>query len=439
MKKKYISLALVAFGAPILVNPAQAQQDELLGLQIDAALEARSVDNAGQQPDSVEQVRETQTTGSLSTIGQMEGRWADFATNYRLEDRRYSKFSEEDERVVLGDSQLTLGPQHRRSYLQLSHSSREVSINPLAGDVPANRDNRQIYSALLYGSVSPGRGNNLALSLGATDIQFDENNANEAERFSAGLTFDRALSAVTRAGVALSGYDLNYKNVEDSDVTYSRLAAIWRTQLRQLEYGFEIGGNRIENDVDSTTSPSIAADLSYRSGPQTLSVTYNQYLSDTAQGGQETSNFNQTVEVDGRVDDVIDQFKLQQFALTWTHTQICSVCALQIDLGVDRESYLVYTNYDSREARASTRFTYQASPYVTLLLRGEFLDFEEINAEPQDGYLQTLFDFTVSFPRIIRDGQLDIFAGYVERDLELSEGYDYNYVGARFRYRLFER
>src|SRR5690606_34898366 len=103
-------------------------------------------------------------------------------------------------------------------------------------------------------------------------------------------------SPVSYAGLTATGYELKYRNIEDSDVRYSRVAAVWRTELRRVAYGVEIGGNHVEGETDSTTSPSVAADLTYRSGAQSLIVSYNQYLSDTSQGGQETTEFDPSVE-----------------------------------------------------------------------------------------------------------------------------------------------
>lgn len=152
--QNYYSWALVALSGAALSQVALAQrQNDMVGLNIDGAIDVRSVENAGLQPDGEEQVSEIQTITSLSANGRVEGSWADFVTDYSVEDRRYSEFDDENERLILGDSVLTLGPQHRRYYLQLSHSSREISIDPLAADRPANRDNRVFLSGVLYGSV----------------------------------------------------------------------------------------------------------------------------------------------------------------------------------------------------------------------------------------------------------------------------------------------
>lgn len=440
--QNYYSWALVALSGAALSQVALAQrQNDMVGLNIDGAIDVRSVENAGLQPDGEEQVSEIQTITSLSANGRVEGSWADFVTDYSVEDRRYSEFDDENERLILGDSVLTLGPQHRRYYLQLSHSSREISIDPLAADRPANRDNRVFLSGVLYGSVTPGDGNTLGFWTGITEIQFDESLVNEGTRYNVGAHFERAVSPVSRAGISATGYELKYRYLEDSDLTYARLAATWRTELRRLSYGFEVGGNRIETDADTNTSPSFALDLAYRSGPQSVTVSFNQYLSDTSQGAQATSEATPitNVEVDGRLAGVVDQFKLQQFAFSWAHTQVCSGCELRFNAGADQESYVTFPEFDSRELNAGLIFSYRATAAVTLALRGDYRSFEEVNTEPNGGYDQTLTDFIVSFPRILRDGQLDLLVGKEQRDFDSGEGYDSSYAGIRFRYRFYER
>lgn len=442
MVEKYYSLALLAVGGMALSQSALAQrQEDAVGLNIDGAIDVRSVENAGLQPDSEESVSEIQTIASLGANGRLEGSWAEFVTDYSVEDRRYSEFDEENERLILGDSVLTLGPQDRRYYLQLSHSSREVSLNPLIADRPANRDNRVFLSGVLYGSLRPGDGNTLGLWIGATDIQFDESKENEATRYNAGAAFERQVSPLSRAGLSASGYELKYQNLDDSDLRYSRLAALWRTELRRLSYGFEIGGNRIETDTDSKTSPSVALNLAYTSGPQSMTVSYNQYLSDTSQGAQATSDLAPIteVEVDGRLSGVVDQFKLQQFAVTWAHAQVCTGCGLRMNFGVDEERYVTFPEFDSREISAGLLFSYRATAAVMLSMRGDFRSFEEVNREDEGGYDQTSVDFTVGFPRIVRDGELDLLFGGVRRDFNAENGYESTYVGLRFRYQFYDR
>lgn len=438
----YNSWALIALGGAALSQVAWAQsQDDRVGLSVDGAIDVRDVKNAGLRPDSEEKVSEIQTITSLSANGELHGQWADFTTNYQVEDRRYSEFDDEDERLILGDSALTLGPQHRRYYMQLSHSSREVSLDPLAADRPANRDNRVLVSAVLYGSVSPGTGNKLGFWVGATDIQFDESTANESRRYNFGSAFERAVSPVSQMGISVTGYELEYDNLDDSELTYSRAALTWRTELRRLSYGFEIGGNRIRTETDTHTSPSVALNLGYTSGPQSVAFTFNQYLSDTSQGGQGTAEATPItrVEVDGRLGDVVDQYKLQQLAFSWTHAQVCAGCILRFNVGMDQEEYLTFAEFDSRELSAGLQFSYRATPSLILSLRSDYRNFDEINAEPDTGYKDLRTEFAFSFPRIIRDGQLDVFAGTEKRDFDLGEGYDSSYIGARFRYRFYQR
>lgn len=440
VRKKYYALFLFALGGTGAAAQALAQQaEDLLGLRVNAAIDVRSVDNAGLRPDSEEQTKETQTFATLSADGQLKGDWSEFNTEYRLENRRHSEISENDETVILGDLKLILGPQHRRYYLELSHSSREVSIDPLAEDLPSNRDNREIYSVSAHGDLISGRGNTLSLWAGASDIKFDENKTNESRRFSVGASFDHAVSPVSVSGVVLTGYELKYQNLDNSDVQYGRAAVYWRTALRRISYGAEIGGNNIKSDTDSTTSPSISADLTYRSGLQTLLVAYNQYLSDTSQGGQETGRFQPRVEVDGRLGDVVDQYRLQRFVVSWTHDQICAVCTMSIDLALDQETYVTFPELDSREMRTGFEFDYKPSRYWGLSLGANFRDFQEVKVEPRTGYDERQWELSVNFPQIVRNGMLELFTGNVKRDLKPAGGYDYNYVGARFIYRLYER
>lgn len=438
MEANHVILAIILTGM-FMSAQAQDASRELVGFDVSAAVDVRWEENAGLQPESEEAVDELQTISTLAANGRIEGAWAEFTTDYRFEDRRYSEFSNEDERILLGDSQLTLGPQHRRYYGQISHSSREVSLDPLVEDFPSNRDNRVVSSGALFGSVQPGRGNNLSLWLEAADIQFDRSMENESLRYSVGVSFERALSPIYTAGLALSFYDLQYRYIEQRDLTYSRAAAVWRAELRKLRYGFELGINSMETDAGSTSSPAAKLDASYRSGGQILSANYSQFLSDTSQGSNQGGDFDPLADVDGRLDGQVDQFKSRQLLLTWRHVQPCRGCGVGFLVGLSEEDYLNIRELSSREMRFGGDVSYRFNPHLNLSLRATARDFDQTNNPIEQGYKQSELILNLGFPNLIRNGQLNLYVGTLERDFDLREGYTSNFVGARFRYSLYER
>jgi len=433
-------LAIILGG---LFAPAQAQEAsrELVGFDVSAAIDARWEENAGLQPKSEEQVDEIQTISSLAVDGRVEGAWAEFSTDYRLEDRRYSEFSEEDERILLGQSELIVGPQHRRYYAQISHSSREISVDPLREDLLSNRDNRVTSSVALFGSLEPGRGNFLSFWLEAADIQFDQSMENESLRHSVGVAFERGISPIYTTGLSLTYYDLQYRYIEQRDLTYSRAAAVWRAELRKLRYGFELGTNNMETEVSSTSSPSAKLDVSYQSGGQMLSVNYSQFLSDTSQGSNQGGEFDPLaeVDVDGRLDGQVDQYKSRQALLSWRHVQLCSGCTIGLRVGFSEEDYLNIKELSSREMRFGGNFSYRLNPSLSLGMTATVKDFEQTRNPLADGYQQSEVILNISFPNLMRNGNLSMYVGTLERDFDLREGYTSNFVGARFRYSLYER
>jgi hypothetical protein len=437
VKKFYMGLALALNG--VVSAQAQVRPGEQLGLRIGVELDVRAVENADLQPDSADNISEVQYVGRLMADGRLRGAWADFSTNYNWEHRNYSERDEEDQRILLGRSQLTLGPQHRLYYAQFSHSSQEISLDPLVEDVSTNRDNREIFTGALVGNLRPGNGNLLTLSVDATDIQFERRVENEAKRFGLGLNFNHAISPLYKLGVALSGYDLTYRYLEDSDFTYTSLALVWQAELRRLEYGIQLGTNSMETDWDKTRSPHIQLDARYLLGAQSFSATYVQFLSDTSQGSGEVAGRRPSVGVDGRVDNEVDQFKSRQLLLAWRHTQICDGCSWSIDAGIGEEDYLNIPELSSRQMQIRTDFSYRATPNLRLGLRVSAMDFEETQDPSGLGFRQADVLFTTSFPNLIRNGELNVYVGATQRDFDSREGYDSSYIGARFRYGLYER
>jgi hypothetical protein len=440
VQKNLYVLALACYGITISAH-AQERSGKLHGFEVDAAVDVRRVENAGLQPSSAEQVDETQTISSLGVLGELSGVWAGLVTDFRVEDRRYSEFSQNDDRVLLGDAQLILGPQHRRYYAKVSHSSREVMLDPSIEDVPSNRDSRTMSSGALFGSLQPGQGNLLTLWLEATDIQFEQAIESESERYSVGMNIDRLISPIYKTGLILTAYDLQYRYLESADVVYSRADLVWQADLRNLSYGIQVGTNGMETELDTTYSPTFKLNLAYQSGPQNYSVNFDQFLTDTSQGTDELGDFDPVVGVDGRLDNVVDQFQSRQLLLDWSHAQLCGRCGFAFSASAEEEDYLNVKELSSREFQLRAGLSYRTSQKLGFGLKAIARDFDLVNViDPMsdDGYREAEFVFDVEFPEVIRDGHLRFYVGTVERKFDLKDGYTSSYIGANFRYELYK-
>lgn len=433
------SKKLYAMGiAPLFFSgTALGQINEEDALRVSALLDLRSVDNAARRADAEEDVTELQTRANLLAVGQLSGRLYDFETDYSLQTRRYSEFSDRNEQQLLGSSDLLFGTSNRRHYLQLSHSSRDFLLDPEGVDVPQNRDNRTIISAGGYTSTYLGRPNTLSFEASVSDIRFSENVDNEALRVSAGSTLSRRIKPNHTLGIQLMGYQLDYTNT-DEELTYRQVALLWEGALQRSEFTLELGYNAMEREEETTTSPLVRLDWAYQTAAQRFVLSAGHWLSDTSQGGGLDVVAAPTAGVDGRV-QVVDQFERTDLALRWSHASPCPSCTVAAALSVQTEDYIQFPEFSSREVNVELQGGYQLNPSLILRLRSVVGSFTEPEDETSNDYIQTVIDAGAAFPDLVRDGMLEVFVGVESRDFDRGNGFTSGFIGASFEYVLFDR
>lgn len=407
--------------------------------RVSAKADARVVSNANLRAgaETDEGISELQTELGLLMLGRLQGRIADFQTDYSLVSRRYSEFPDRNEQQLLGESSLVVGTGDRQHYGRFSHSSREFLIDPGERDLPENRDSRTILSAAGYTSIRLGQPNALSLEVGASDFQFDQHTENEATRVSLGAGITRNVSPLSQVGVNLMGYHLNYHE-SDQDLEYRQVGVLWETALKWAEYSVEVGYNAMRRTGDVINSPLFRVNWVYQRAAQGFALSAAHILSDTTQGGGTSGDFDSAVGVDGRVQE-IDQFKRTDIDFSWRHANPCDRCTVAVALGVQEESYFNFPEYSSREFDLGLRAGYQFSRAVALEFNLTARYFFAYRVEDSNDYRATRVNWALTFPELVRDGVFSVFVGAEERDYDIGAGYTSGFIGARFAYVLLSR
>jgi hypothetical protein len=445
---------------PLLCGQLAVAQEEVKtqSFDVSANLDAKQVSNASLSTDPAAEVDEMQTEARLLMVGGLRGRLADFQTDYALNSRHYSEFSDRNEDLLLGQSIVRLGPESRRHYLELSHSSREIAIDPLLGDLTSNRDTRTVLTAGAFTSLRLDASNWLSLQANLSDFQFRKSIENEAKTVGYGLNYGRRLNPLYEAGLSLSGYNLEYRYVDD-ELDYNQVALFWRGKLRRSEYSLTAGSNTMKQLDQTQTAPLLVATWAYNLAGQTLSLSASRKLSDTSHGSDSSTSaagmsapgsadfLGSTgsgaagagaVGVDGRV-QVRDQFTLTELDLAWRHERLFDRCAVELGLGMQDEEYLQFTDFSSRSVGFNAATEYQLNSRVTLKLNADLNSYAATELQGVNDYTSSNLAFSVIFPRLIRDGSATVYVGRDQRDYDLIPGYTSNFVGARFQYVLVDR
>lgn len=432
-KASTVLLSLAGLGAAQV--SAQAQEETF---RLNALADIRFVENADMRPSSAEGIDQWEWRGGLSARGQLSNDWARWVTDYELQDRRYSEQEGFDDQVLLGRSTLQLGQETQRLYGVLSHSTRELLLDPAEGEARRNIDQRTITDAAVYGSLEPGAGNRVSAWLSASDIRYGDTDVNDAQRYGGGVSYTRLLSPLSNISGSISGYNLDYQAL-DTEMIYTRAALSWQTQLRYLSYELEGGYNQARSEGRTFSSPFVNITLDYERASQGWRFSARQWVSDTSQGRGEFDI--ETVAPDrqaGRL-GVIDQLLRQELMLAWRHDNPCIGCRLIWSVGVESEEFREFDQFDNREWFSRIDFTYIANRHVTLGSGGRFRYYDLTDRFTEGDYVDYRLELRAIFTSLMTHGQLEWYAGSIWREYEARDGYTSAYTGVTLRYQLYSR
>ncbi len=430
-------------------TPNLRGQDDRQFLTVTGRGEIRYVENATQARDPELEVDEFQWRGGLVVRGQLNNGWAFFNSDYELTDRRYTERAvrdpdtgqinarRTDDQLLLGRAALQLGRDTQRLYVTLDHSTQEVVNDPLAGNVPGNRDTRTIMGATANSALRMKHGDFLHLWANVTDIRYDERIFNEALRQGGGMSYTRAISPLYRAGFTVSGYDLEYRNI-DQELTNYRAFLWWQAQLRYLDYGVKLGYDYFDvgEDRDAISAPYIDLSLAREQGVHGFRISIRNWLTETAQGNMNSANFDGSLGADGQR-DINDQYERTDLILTWLHRRPCVGCSLSVDLGLQREDYQVRTDRSGRESFLRGSFNYDMSRNLGLTF-STGINLVEYTEEELTGFTEARGSVSLNFRNLMRYGSLSASVGTVAREYESdSAAYTSHYVGLNFSYELY--
>ena len=418
------------------------------GFELNARLALEDVTNANRQARTQLPINEYQWRPKLAANGALSSRLSRFDMDGSYEWRRHSEQKQQNTALYLGDATLFIGTNTSRFSAELGYSAQELLIDPLQGDAPNNLDRRNI--ATVTGYMHLGRPHSQwDLTIHRSNVTFDVSRLSNSKRQGGGVNYSLAVSRVSRLGIDLSGYQLEYERPlksETSSFDYARAAMSWLTKLKRLAYSLNAGHNSV-GDALGETSPFYDVTISYAGNINRFDAVFRQWITDTSQGSENT--FGQGNEglggIDGRV-DVIDQYKRSDAFVAWSYNAMCRRCLFVTTLGGQREDYRQFMAFDSQELYGELSLAYKRSRYSSLSVYYRYADiaFENNN----DDYNEQRLRLELSLDALMKKGRLRFYGEYSERQNDSSQAQqgmalDANFrthlVGVAFDYLLYQR
>ena len=341
-------------------------------LTLNATIGAESTDNATRVAESDSPISELQTFEQLAIKGQRLGSYSLFEADARIESRQFSEQEDLDRTLYLGSTSLFLGTKNSRFAADVNYFAEEILIDPFRGATDANLDRRNIASAAGYLRLG-NQVNRLTARVNRSDIDFDQNNENDAQQTGAGLLYRRSLGATRYLGLDLSGYKMSF---DDTDTTFDyRLAALnFGAQRRRFSYDASVGVN--DAGSDTTKHPFYTLDMAYGDTLSEVSLEASQVLTDTSQGaGADGVVGSGTILANGQT-GIIDQYVRRAFFVRWQYAGLCGLCDLTTYIGRQQELYEQSSQFDSIDQSAGVTFQFQPNRWLVVALDAERHNFE---------------------------------------------------------------
>lgn len=434
--KRVILVVGSLFGSIIVGAQAQA-----VGFEVSVGLEASQNSNPDNLSDSGMIESELEYAGVFGLRGEIAGHYVKWVSDLNYEARRFSEHEEADYELAIGDADLTLGSDSSRLVGGLSYSAEEDLIDLRQGRTPDNLDFRSISAGrMLLRSRNPQ--NRFSVFANAANVEYEVRQQLESSQHGGGVIYQRALSPTSLVSLEFSGYALDYKIIDDASYDYYLVTTRWQRAMRKLQYEIAIGGNTVIRKEEEKSSPYYELRVDWREPANSYLVSFEQFLTDTSQGSARGGGESGGVidPSDGRLNNVVDQYRFQEAALTWSNSSLCRRCNSSLRMMWQREDYQVFKEENNTQRQYVVELGYRVGRRLSLLLSAVQANLQNDNTSASRAdYTEHRFRLSAVRNQLAKRGRLEIFAQTLSRDFDEGKGYDQDLVGLRFDWLLYER
>lgn len=337
-----------------LIGASSLTQANDIGASL--AVVTEKTDNALKTADN--EIEERQDRVDLGVFAEYENSIVSLNTNYLAAKHWFEKDSQEERTTIEGDTRFRLGKETQMADLLLVHSRRSVRSSAEEIDTLANRDERQILSAIPSLRASLSSNDKLMLQGSYSDIDYRLNEERNAESQGAAFIWQRQISPVQRIDTSVQHAEISFDAAPDSDYEYQNAAVAYSVTLRQLSYLVELGYNTSKPEVgEDNSSPSFRAEMEYATGLNQFSLFASQRITDTSMGDGNRGELEGFVPGDVGSNN-LDQIERRSLELSWQSQMLCERCDFSASVNTRNDNYLTLDN-DVKETGASVGFGYQ--------------------------------------------------------------------------------
>lgn len=348
---------------PLFFSFAPAMANTLAG---QLSIETGQSDNGRKAP--ADQIDERQDAYLLELRGDYQNSYMDAKADYSASQRHFDQGSQEDKSYLNGDSYLRLGNERQPADLLISYSRRTLLQKPDEVRLTNNLEERGILQVAPSLRAKLGNRDTLGVTGEYTDISYQENSLRDSKREGANLHWDHLISALSQLQILAQKADVTFDETPTADYSYSKAAASYSAQLRQLTYSIQLGYNRTESDYrENFNAPSYQIDLDLDTGLNSIQASASKLITDSSIGDGNRGATDAEPASDGSLG--INQLERVQYDINWTTQMVCERCRLFAGVTYIEDDYITILERANQQAM-NMGFSYQFSRLLSLTVSG---------------------------------------------------------------------
>ncbi|MFK8020294.1 MAG: hypothetical protein AB8B86_11025 [Pseudomonadales bacterium] len=358
-----ISIKKILSGVALfsVITPLSALEFEL-NAEVQAAFESNALQAPIDEQDDL-----GLTYGLNLDIEHREASW-DVGGNYQYAYIDYREDTNDDQTLFVGSSDVIWRIKPSLLEWSFSHSRQNERRTALDQDILNNREVRQVITTQPVMYFRLGSGDQIITSLRYVDVDQENANDNNSQRYGGAVGWRRALTSVSTFSI-----NTEYSNVDfealDADYELTRLFFDYTADLRVLDYTLQLGASNIEPDIgDGITAEFIRVNLSLEQTVHTYTLSVVDELTDTSIA---IADVNFALNIDNRgtqninVFDAADLLTQKQAIFGYTGNILCRSCIVAATLGYVELDYETADRLE-RNSIATASLGYAFTPNLNI-------------------------------------------------------------------------
>ncbi len=357
-----LSIAALLMNGVSAISVGQVLSRENREVTAEFYINPQTVDNAFNAASGEAKESEVQTEVGTVLAGSWQSEQIRLLVDYQYSETNFEKESQQEEVQKGGESELVLGNDDTYYQFTANHSVRRILREPntVIFDL-SNSEERQITSVTPLLRARLGKATTFGLAYNHSSVDFADSELDNSSRNDVRLILRRDVSPLTDLTLTAGTRDVDFDFSDGADYALDFVNLGVEFEHRRYRYGLEVGYSEVTPEIGEDQS-SATFDFVFESEimGSVLQLFIQRNVSDSSMGNENDSFFAEEVSLDG-AQGAQDQVEREAVGLAWGYDNLCSRCALSLNIGGEKASYFNLSENDTKETFYGVELSYDFS------------------------------------------------------------------------------